>query len=141
MIMKKKEYDAVKNDLQLIVQCVRCGELLQGSHVILEHKCPKMKERYGTLKRLIQTKAPNLTHVRFVFEKKSIAVMLDCDSTCHKLKIVENDLKTASDSLSPEEIEDVKVSEKEFASGKYKVFGTAEDLIADLHKTREKVKK
>jgi hypothetical protein len=37
--MKKSEYDAVKKDMKLTVQCLRCREILQGTHTILEHEC------------------------------------------------------------------------------------------------------
>ena len=44
MIMKKSEFEAVKKDMRLLVRCVRCGELLQGSHVIVEHECDGVKK-------------------------------------------------------------------------------------------------
>jgi hypothetical protein len=49
------------------------------------------------------------------------------------------ELLEASDSLSPEEIKDVAIAEKEFASGKCKTFKTADEMIADLHKKHQEL--
>ena len=42
--------------------------------------------------------------------------------------------------LSDEEIKDVAIAEKEFASGKTKTFKKAEDFIAELHSSRKEEK-
>lgn len=52
---------------------------------------------YGKLKRIIQSKAPNLICIRFVFDKKYVEVMLDCGvdgmgDNIHKLRMIINDL-------------------------------------------------
>jgi hypothetical protein len=44
----------------------------------------------------------------------------------------------SSDWLSPEEIKDVAIAEKEIATGKAKTFKNANDLLADLHQARSK---
>jgi len=58
------------------------------------------------------------------------------DEWYHNLK---KELLEASDSLSPEEIKDVAIARKEFASGKCKTFKTADEMIADLHKKHQEL--
>ena len=49
-------------------------------------------------------------------------------------------LEGEGEKLSDEEIKDVAIAEKEFASGKTKTFKKAEDFIAELHSSRKEEK-